>query len=154
MSCGWQSVNRKFIINPQIANAAQLCPKTVLYIQILIRALYALHAFICKEKKYVSGSFKSASHKKIGSANRKFAKCHMHICGRSANLTDYSSPWGGGAGGRDPVSINLIETTNESISGIDITIPYTVQGFTRSLMLTSGEYKGIQCYYLLVKKIL
>jgi hypothetical protein len=37
------------------------------------------------------GGFKSANHKKkIGSANPKFAKCH--ICWRSANLTNYLSP--------------------------------------------------------------
>jgi hypothetical protein len=35
------------------------------------------------------GSFRSANHKKIGPANRKFAKCY--ICGRSANLTNYLS---------------------------------------------------------------
>jgi hypothetical protein len=34
-------------------------------------------------------SFKFANHKMIWSANRKSAKCH--ICGRSANLTNYLS---------------------------------------------------------------
>jgi hypothetical protein len=68
----------------------------------------------------------------------QIANSQMHICGRSANLTAYSSPWRGGGGrGVSQFSLNLIETTNESISGIDITIPNTVQGFTRSLMLTS-----------------
>jgi hypothetical protein len=36
------------------------------------------------------GSFKSANHKTIGSANRKSAKCH--IFGKSANLKNYLSP--------------------------------------------------------------
>jgi hypothetical protein len=36
------------------------------------------------------GSFKSANHKKSGSENRKSTK--SHICGRSANLTNYLSP--------------------------------------------------------------
>ncbi len=48
---------------------------------------------ICNEKKYVFADlrkFKSANHKKIWSANRKSAKCH--ICGMSANLTNYLSP--------------------------------------------------------------
>ncbi len=62
--------------------------------------------YICKEKNMylrTCGSFKtvkrlgsanskfthykSANHKKIRSANRKPAKCH--ICGRSANITNY-----------------------------------------------------------------
>ncbi len=33
------------------------------------------------------GSIKSANPKKIGFANRNFAKCH--ICGTSANLTNF-----------------------------------------------------------------
>jgi hypothetical protein len=38
---------------------------------------------------WTCGSFSSANHKKIGSANRKSGKCH--IFGRSANLTNISS---------------------------------------------------------------
>jgi hypothetical protein len=36
------------------------------------------------------GSFKSLNYKKVGSANRKSANCH--ICRSSANLTNYLGP--------------------------------------------------------------
>ncbi len=78
-------------------NTAELCIKVVLkfvfgnvFMQKLEHSCY-----ICKKKKYLDlRNFRSANHKKIGSANSKSAKCH--ICGRSANLTNYLSPqmWG------------------------------------------------------------
>jgi hypothetical protein len=60
------------------------------YVKIWNKALYA--AFVRRKGMdlLICGSSKSANHKKLTFANPKSAKCH--ICGRSANLTNYLSP--------------------------------------------------------------
>ncbi len=62
--------------------------KTMFYFVLWIRAFAIL---VRRKSMYLRtwGRFKSANHKMIGSANRESEKCH--ICGRSANLTNYLS---------------------------------------------------------------
>ncbi len=75
-------INAKFS-NPQIST--KYCT-TLTHCSII--------CYICKDKNYVFAGLRKfsilKSQKKIRSANRKSAKCH--ICGRSTNLTNYLSP--------------------------------------------------------------
>jgi hypothetical protein len=89
------SANRK---SAGSTNTAQPCPKTVLRDVYLNRFLnhvqiwdHCMLCHICKEKKYVLAEVSSPRiTEKIGSKDRKSAKCH--ICRRSENLTNYLSP--------------------------------------------------------------
>ncbi len=90
-----------FIIKPQIANPqistkyctalSQSSPKSRLFIrfycvQILSRALYS--TFVRRKSMYLltCGSFKSATHKKVRSANRKSAKSNLRKVRKSSKL--------------------------------------------------------------------
>ncbi len=105
-----QSANHKsanFMIYLQIANlqiSTKYCttlsqnnPKIRLFNRFSSMYKFELEqysiCYICEDKQYVIvdlRKFTSPNHKKIGSANRKSAKCRT--CGRSANLTNFLSP--------------------------------------------------------------
>jgi hypothetical protein len=93
-----------FMINAQIANLlistkcctslSQKSPKSRLFTRFLLSTnfnwSFTVYAILVEEEGLylrTCGSFMSANRKKIGSANRKSA--NGHICGRSANLTNY-----------------------------------------------------------------
>ncbi len=61
--------------------------RLIFYFVLWINAFFAI--FLRRKSMYLRtcGSFNSANHKKIGSANLKSAKCLL--CWRSANLTNY-----------------------------------------------------------------
>ncbi len=91
-----------FFINPKITNPhiftkyyTSLSPNNheshiFSYVQILIRALHICYIFVRRKKMYLRTCGSPQITNKIGSENRKSAKCQ--ICERSAILTNYLSP--------------------------------------------------------------